>query len=198
MSDFEFFYNVNGADDETFALIGNKAKRKEKRAARQAKREQRRGGSSSSQQAMSQQPRNMPMGNPTPTKMGERPNYVVGKNAMDLLPPEYIAALQSNNLKQTLNKAKIDELSNELEALTEKDLSNNDFVTQAKAIIDKYVTVVTPAPEPEDVTTKSLTPDSGNRGDWWDSLDNSKKVGLLVGGVAVIIGIAYVSSKLQS
>jgi hypothetical protein len=129
--------------------------------------------------------------------MGEKPNYMIGKKAMDLLPPEYVAALQSDNLKQTLNKAKIDELSNELEALMEKDLSNNDFITQAKSIIDKYVTVApTPEPTPEDVTQKSLTADSGSRGDWWDSLDNGKKVGILVGGVAVLIGIAYATSKL--
>lgn len=42
MVDYDFFYGVNGSDDETFALVGNKAKRQEKKAARQAKRAEKR------------------------------------------------------------------------------------------------------------------------------------------------------------
>lgn len=198
MSDFEFFYNVNGADDETFALIGNKTKRKERRAERQAKRQERRGRGSSSQQSMAQAKTGDTANIPVATKMGETPKSMIGKKAIDLLPPEYIAALEPSNLKQTLNQAKINELSNELEGLTEQDLSNNDFVTQAKAIIDKYVVVV-PSEQlaPENANLKSLTPDSGTSGEWWDTLDNSKKVMVLVAGIGAIVGISYVMTKYQ-
>jgi hypothetical protein len=137
---------------------------------------------------------------PTPTKMGENPKYQIGKKAIDLLPAEYIAAISVENLRKTLNQAKMNELFNELEGLTEMDLSDNDFVSQATAIINKYVTVVNPSigAMEEQSTEKSLTADSGTRGDWWDTLDDSKKVGILVGGVAVLVGIAYVTSKLQN